>query len=152
VLAPPSPRSSRRRSRDTRLRLAAPSLRRSAPFEVAIGRASAAVAPPALTEYRAFEGGGAGRRWRSYRHEPRGGGRCVAGGGSRRHVCGEWRSLRSPAANRSRRRPSAFRRVRGAVNSEQRGAGMPPATSLADAVVQHPERSLEAVFEASIAL
>ena len=39
------------------------------------------------------------------------------------------------AANRSRRRPSAFRRVWGAVNSEQRGAGMPPATSLAEAVV-----------------
>ena len=54
ALAPPSPRASRWRSRDTRLRLAAPSLRRSAPFEVAIGRASAAVAPPALTESRAL--------------------------------------------------------------------------------------------------
>ena len=36
------------------MRLSAPSLRRSAPFEVAIGRASAAVAPPALTESRAL--------------------------------------------------------------------------------------------------
>ena len=98
ALAPPSPRASRRRSRDTRLRLAAPSLRRSAPFEVAIGRASAAVAPPALSAYRALGGGGAGRRWRSHRHEPRGGGRSAPGGGSRRRLYGVWRRLTSPAA------------------------------------------------------
>ena len=36
------------------VRLSGPSLRRSTPCEVAGGRTSAAVAPPALTEYRAF--------------------------------------------------------------------------------------------------
>ena len=60
ALAPPSPRASRRRSQRTRRRLAAPSLRRAAPFEVAIGHASAAVAPPALTEYRALREAGQG--------------------------------------------------------------------------------------------
>ena len=37
--------------------------------DVVGSRTSAAVAPPALTEYRALGEGGAGRRWRAHRHE-----------------------------------------------------------------------------------
>ncbi|EOD26027.1 hypothetical protein EMIHUDRAFT_237168 [Emiliania huxleyi CCMP1516] len=117
---------------------------------VAGSRTSAAVAPPALSAYRALGGGGAGRRWRCHRHEPRGGGRSAPGGGSRRRLYGVWRRLTEAAQGgagvpiaTSRAAAVAVQpaaalgatRVRGAVNSEQRGAGMPPATSLAEAVV-----------------
>ncbi|EOD10001.1 hypothetical protein EMIHUDRAFT_216129 [Emiliania huxleyi CCMP1516] len=55
-LTHPSPRASRPRSWHTWWRLSGPSLRRSTPCEVGLasGRNSAAVAPPALTEYRAL--------------------------------------------------------------------------------------------------
>jgi hypothetical protein len=53
-LAPPSPRASRRRSRRTLRRLSGSFLRRATPCEVAGGCISAAVAPPAVTEFRAL--------------------------------------------------------------------------------------------------
>ena len=51
-----------------------------------------------LDRVSGVEGGGANRRWRVHRHEPRGGGRDTPSGVSRGHLYGVRRRVRSPAA------------------------------------------------------